>query len=130
MAVTPNDGVTAAAVPASASRSAFAGWKLFGWGALWAIFAQIGAGVLGGFGGVVMKVVGADARWSTGDLLALYAMLGATGATGILLLAALRRAAVDGGRNRRLGLGDGPISRPILVGVICLVMAAYVATLS
>jgi membrane protease YdiL (CAAX protease family) len=97
---------------------------------MWTVASQFGAFVLSFFFGVVFGATGLHARIPSTDQAAFFEFLGGCGASIVFLWGALRQGDAASGGELKAKLGDGPISRRVVVCVICIGIAAYVALLS
>jgi membrane protease YdiL (CAAX protease family) len=129
---TVRDGLVGegASVPGPGEPSAIGGWRLIGSAFLWCVASLVAAGVMGFFAGVVIGATGLKVRFGPALSGAIYEICGALGASTIFVCVALTKGAASGGGDTRVGIGDGPITRPKTVALISMVIFLYASAIS
>ena len=98
-------------------------WRLVGLAFGLYILAQVASAVFVFF--VALGVAAAGASAKAPDAKVLFYCFGGLGTASVFYLGALAQGPIVGGGNLRAGLGDAPISRPVMMIVLGVAVAGY-----
>jgi membrane protease YdiL (CAAX protease family) len=115
--------------PSAAPAQAMPAWRLVVLACGWYALAMVGAVVFGAIAGAVVGIVGGRSAVHAPDGKAVIGSIAQFGTALVLFGSALNRGEVIGGGNLRAGLGDAPISRPVLMIALGIAAAIYAALL-